>query len=169
MSEMSQLVCERCGKCCHDLIQNDRGTLRGLTLLPDEVDLFPEEIVKPYLGLGKRPYESGFKVIAYQLTVAECPKYGTNVCTIYDKRPTTCRQFPFSLDLDEESQAILGIDLNCPAAEKMVSSMDGTIEFKDREEAEKLFELSKKVTANPRKAWIYDLGTMKWVRFDRID
>lgn len=151
------------------MIQNDRGILRGLTLLPDEVDIFPEEIVKPYLGLGKRPYESGFKVIAYQLTVESCPKYGVNLCTIYETRPTTCRQFPFSLDIDEENQPVLGIDMNCPAAEKMVSNMDGTIEFTDRAEAEKLFELSKMVTVNPRKAWIYDLGSMKWVRFDRID
>ena len=161
-------MCERCGKCCHDLIQIDRGILRGLTLLPDEVDLFPEEIVKPYLGLGKRPYESGFKVIAYQLTVEGCPKYSENLCTIYETRPTTCRQFPFSLDLDEDNNPVLGIDMNCPAATKMVSNMDGTIEFSDRKEAEKLFEISKMITVNPRKSWIYDLGSMKWVRFDKI-
>lgn len=150
------------------MLQNDRGILRGLTLLPDEVDLFPEEIVKPYLGLGKRPYESSFKVIAYQLAVEDCPKYRVNLCTIYENRPTTCRQFPFSFDLDEDKQPVLGIDMNCPAASTMVSSMDGRIEFTDREEAEKLFELSKMVTVNPRKAWIYDLGSMKWVRFDKL-
>jgi Fe-S-cluster containining protein len=165
---LSQLVCERCGKCCHELIQNDRGILRGLTLLPDEVSLFPEEIVKPYLGLGKRPYESGFNVIAYQLTVENCPKYGENQCTMYENRPTSCRQFPFSLDLDEDNQPVLGIDMNCPAASTLVSNMERTIDFSDLEEAEKLFELSKMVMVNPRKAWIYDLGSMKWVRFDKI-
>jgi Fe-S-cluster containining protein len=147
----------------------DRRILRGLTLLPDEVDLFPEDMVKPYLGLGKRPYESGFKVIAYQLTGDECTKLVENTCTIYEIRPTTCKQFPFSLDLDEDNEPLLGIDMNCPAASEMISTMDGQVEFTDREEAEKLFELSRKVTVNPRKAWIYDLESMKWVRFDRID
>ena len=161
-------TCRQCGKCCRDLVQSDRGVLRGLTLLPDEIRLFPEEMVKPYLGLGRRPYESGFTVIAYQLTVDECPKLVEDSCTIYEKRPTTCRQFPFSLDLDENNQTVLGIDMNCPAASEMVNNMDGTIEFTDREEAEKLFELSRKVTVNPRKAWIYDLASMKWVRFDKI-
>jgi Fe-S-cluster containining protein len=161
-------TCRQCGKCCRDLVQNDRGILRGLTLLPDEVSLFPEEIVKPYLGLGRRPHESGFKVIAYQLTSEDCPNLEENLCTMYEKRPTSCRQFPFSLDLDEDNEPVLGIDMNCPAAAEMVSNMDGTIEFTDREEAEKLLELSKKVTVNPRRAWVYDLGSMKWVRFDKI-
>ena len=161
-------ICRQCGKCCRDLIQKDRGILRGLTLLPEEVDLFPEEFVKPYLGLGRRPHESGFNVIAYQLTYEDCPKLEENLCTIYENRPTTCRQFPFSLDLDEENEPILGIDMNCPAASEMVTNMNGTVEFSDREEAEKLLELSRKVTVNPRKAWVYDLGSMKWVRFDKI-
>ena len=149
-------------------MQSDKGILRGLTLLPDEVGLFPEDIVKPFLGIGKRPYESGFQVIAYQLTVDECSKLSENLCTIYEKRPTTCRQFPFSLDLDEDNQPLLGIDMNCPAASEMVAGMEGTIEFKDREEAEKLLDLSRRVTVNPRRAWFYDLGTMKWVRFDKL-
>jgi Fe-S-cluster containining protein len=168
LETMSKYECKQCGKCCRDLLQTDRGILRGLTLLPDEVDLFPEDMVKPYLGLGKRPYESGFTVIAYQLAVEECTKLVENMCTVYETRPTTCRQFPFSLDIDEDNDPVIGIDMNCPAASEMVSSLDGQVEFTDRIEAEKLFELSRKVTVNPRKAWIYDLGSMKWVRFDRI-
>ena len=119
--------------------------------------------------MGKRPYDSGFTVIAYQLISEECPKISENLCTIYEKRPTTCRQFPFSLDLDADNDPVIGIDMNCPAASEMVNNMKGTIEFSNREEAEKLFELSQRVTVNPRKSWIYDLGSMKWVRFDRID
>lgn len=165
---MNKYECKQCGNCCRDLLQTDRGILRGLTLLPEEVDLFPDEIVRPYLGLGKRPYESGFTVIAYQLTVDECTKLVENMCTIYNTRPTTCKQFPFSLDIDEDKESLLGIDMNCPAASEMVNNLEGTLEFTDLEEAEKLFELSKKVTVNPRKAWIYDLCSMKWIRFDRI-
>ena len=168
LETMTKYDCKQCGNCCRDLIQNDRGILGGLPLLPEELNLFPEEIVKPYLGLGKRPYESGFKVIAYQLTVDECPKLVENLCTMYETRPTTCRQFPFSLDIDEDNEQVLGIEMNCPAASEMVNNMEGTIEFTNREEVEKLFELSRKVTVNPRKAWVYDLGSIRWVRFDRI-
>lgn len=165
---MSSYECQRCGKCCSSLLQPDRGIIRGLSLLPDEVDLFPEELVKPYLGIGRRPHESGFTVIAYQLSVEDCPKYREKLCIIYEERPTTCRQFPFSLDLDEDNEPMLGIDMNCPAAVEMMDKMDGTFEFTDKNEAEKLLELKRYVLKNPRRAWVYDLGSTKWVRFDKI-
>lgn len=142
--------------------------MRGLSLLPDEIMLFPEEIVKPYLGIGRRPHESGFTIIAYQLSVEDCPKYDVDLCTIYDERPTSCRQFPFSLDLDEDNEPMLGIDMNCPAAVEMMNSLDGALEFKDKPEAEKLLRLKQVVLKNPKRAWVYDLGKMKWVRFDKI-
>ena len=97
---MSRLVCQRCGKCCNDLIQQDRGVLRGLSLMLEEIHLFTEELVKPYLGIGKRPHMTNFKVIAYQLASDSCPHLVENSCRRYDERPTSCRQFPFSLDLD---------------------------------------------------------------------
>ncbi len=165
---MSQLVCQQCGKCCNDLIQPDRGILRGLSLLPEEIINFPKEQVKPYLGIGRRPHESNFRVIAYQLTTETCPKLEDNKCTDYENRPTTCRQFPFSLDLDADDEPLLGIDMNCPAAAELVSEMDGMLDFSDRVEAEKLLDLKRQVLENPRRAWVYDLGSMKWVRFDKI-
>ena len=83
--------------------------------MPEEITQFTEEQVKPYLGYGKRPYEKDFKVIAYQLTLPTCPNLTDNKCTIYSDRPTTCRQFPFSLDPDPTG-VLLGVDMNCPAA-----------------------------------------------------
>lgn len=165
---MSKFVCQRCGVCCRDLIQQDRGILRGLSLLPDETDLFPEELVKPYLGIGKRPHVAKFQVLAYQLASDSCLYLVENSCTRYDDRPTSCRQFPFSLDLDEDNEPLLGIDMNCPAAVELVNSSDGLLEFSDRDDAEKLLELKRKVLENPRRAWVYDLASMKWVRFDRL-
>jgi Fe-S-cluster containining protein len=139
-----------------------------LTLLPEEVDLFPEKNVKPYLGLGRRPYEKGFNVIAYQLTNENCLHLEENLCTIYDRRPTSCRQFPFSLDLDDNNVPLLGIDMNCPAASELVRNMEGEVEFTGRNDAEKLLEVSRQVQMNPRQAWVYDLANMKWIRFDKI-
>ncbi|TRO50862.1 hypothetical protein E2P71_09865, partial [Candidatus Bathyarchaeota archaeon] len=77
-------VCRMCGKCCRDLVFKDNGLLRGLTLLPDKVHFFPEEHVKPYFGVGKRPYDSKFQILAYQLTTADCPNLVEDKCTIYE-------------------------------------------------------------------------------------
>ena len=165
---MSQLVCQRCGKCCNDLVQQDRGVLRGLSLLPEETHLFPEELVNSYLGIGKRPHMNKFQTIAYQLSSDPCPHLVDNSCNRYDERPTSCRQFPFSLDLDEENEPLLGVDMNCPAAVELINNTDGLLEFTDRDNAERLLELKRRVLENPRRAWVYDLATMKWVRFDKM-
>lgn len=165
---MSQYECQRCGRCCNDLIQQDRGILRGLSLLPHESALFPEELVKPYLGLGKRPHMAKFQVIAYQLSSETCPHLVENSCSRYDERPTSCRQFPFSLDLDEEDEPLLGVDMNCPAAVKLINSSDGVLDFSDGDDAERLLALKRLVLENPRRAWVYDLSTMKWMRFSKM-
>ncbi len=91
---MSQYVCQLCGKCCNDLIQQDRGILRGLSLLPEEITLFPEELVKPYLGIGKRPHVSKFQVISYQLITETCPHLIENMCAKYGERPSHADSFP---------------------------------------------------------------------------
>ena len=165
---MSLLVCQRCGKCCNDLVQQDREILRGLALMPEEIHLFPEELIKPYIGIGKRTHVSKFQVIAFQLVLDSCPYLVENKCSTYDERPTSCRQFPFSLDLDEENKPLLGVDMNCPAAVEIINNTDGLLEFTDRDDAERLLELKRRVLENARRAWVYDLSTMKWVRFDKM-
>ena len=130
--------------------------------------MFPEELVKPYLGIGKRPHESKFQVIAYQLITETCPHLAENRCTRYDERPITCRQFPFSLDLDEKDEPLLGVDMNCPAAVELINNTDGRIKFTDRQDAKKLLNLKRRVLVNPRRAWVYNLATMKWGRFDKM-
>ena len=165
---MSLLICQRCGKCCNDLVQQDLGILRGLSLLPEEVHLFPDELVKPYLGIGKRPHMTKFHVIAYQLSSDSCPHLVETSCRRYDERPTSCRQFPLSLDLDEENEPLLGVDMNCPAAVELINNTVGLLEFTDRDNAERLLDLKRRVLENPRRAWVYDLATMKWVRFDKM-
>ena len=161
-------VCRMCGKCCKDLVFHDNGILRGLTLLPEETKCFPEELVKPYFGIGKRPYDPKFKVLAYQLTTPDCPHLVEDKCTNYEERPVSCRQYPFSLDPDPEEVALLGVDMNCSAAVELVSGSDGRIEFPNKESAEKLLELKKKASENPRRSWLYDLGSEKWVRYDKL-
>ena len=161
-------VCRMCGKCCRDLVLRDNGLLRGLTLLPEETKNFPDEQVKPYFGVGKRPYDPKFKILAYQLTNTDCPHLVEDKCNSYENRPASCRQYPFSLDPDPEEGALLGIDMNCPAAVELVNGSDGRIEFPDRESAEKLLELKKLAAENPRRSWLYNLESEKWIRYDKL-
>jgi Fe-S-cluster containining protein len=142
----------------------DQGVMRGLSLLPKEVKHFPAELVEPYFGVGKRPFDPKFMVLAYQLTAMTCPNLEDNQCKAYDVRPASCRQYPFSLDPDHDGGTLLGVDMNCPA----VNESTGTLEFPDRESAEKLLELKRLAAENPRRAWIYDLDSEKWIRYDKL-
>jgi Fe-S-cluster containining protein len=161
-------ICRQCRKCCRELMLRDRGILRGLTLLPEEIKHFPEEQIKPYLGAGKRPYDPKFEILAYQLTAEVCPHLEDDKCTIYLGRPVTCRQFPFSLDPDPEEEMLLGVDMNCSAAVELVNTSGGLIEFPDRDSAMGLYALKKLAVENPRRTWLYDLDKEKWVRYDKL-
>lgn len=146
----------------------DHELLIGLTLFPEETKHYPKELIKPYLGVGKLPYDPKFKIIAYQMTTMTCPKLKENKCTIYLDRPATCRQFPFSLDPDNEQEILIGVDLNCPKVVELIKTSDGLIEFLNRDSATKLYELKKYVKDNPRRSWIYDLDEEKWKRSDKL-
>lgn len=97
-----------------------------------------------------------------------CPHLEDDKCSIYAARPASCRQYPFSLDPDKETETLLGVDMNCPAAVELVSGSTGTLEFPDRDMAERLLGLKRLAAENPRRAWFYDLESGKWVRYDKM-
>ena len=161
--------CRRCGTCCRDLVQEDKGVLRGLTLLPGEEELFPKASVRPAVGIGRRPYERGFTIIAHQLVEETCPHLGEAKCRIHDRRPASCRQFPFSLREGAEGRQQMGLDLNCPALAELVEGRtDLRIRFEDRPSAERLLEVSIRTREHPKRAWFYDLECGKWMRYDSL-
>ena len=167
MSETAEFRCIRCGRCCRSLLSEDRGILRGLTLLPEETSLFPESVVRPAVGVGRSPDDSNFRVLAYQLAVEPCPNLRENRCAVYGDRPSSCRQFPFSLEPSGDGGPLLGIDLNCPAAARLLESY-AQISFEGREDAERLLRVKELIAQNPKRAWFYDLKTDRWVRGDRL-
>ncbi len=161
--------CLRCGRCCTNLLAEDIGVLRGLTLLPEERELFPEPAVKPAIGLGRRPHGRGFRIIAYQLTEDTCPHLEENTCLIYPKRPASCRQFPFSLRRGPDGGRQIGLDLNCPS---LLSLLEGSprlgLSFDERPQAEKLLAVEVEALDQPRRSWFYDLGTRKWINYSLL-
>ena len=143
--------------------------LRGLTLLPGEEKVFPEASVRPAVGLGRRPHERGFTVIAHQLNEDTCPHLGEAECRIHDRRPVSCRQFPFSLREGPGGRQQMGLDLNCPALAEVAGGRTGLrIRFEDRLSAERLLEVSTRARERPKKAWFYDLRSGKWMRYDSL-
>ena len=157
--------CLGCGRCCKDLLAEDRGVLRGHTLMPDERQLFPESKVRPAVGVGSSPSGRDFEVIAYQLTEDTCPHLKGNLCEIYLERPSSCRQFPFSLRLGAGGELLMGFDLNCPSIRELLGDLaEPSVRFEEREHAERLLRVEVEAMKNPEMAWYFDLGGDKWVR-----
>jgi Fe-S-cluster containining protein len=161
--------CRRCGTCCRDLLQEDKGVLRGLTLLPGEEEAFTGTSVRPAIGQGRRPHERGFTIIARQLSQETCPHLGDTDCRIYSERPASCRQFPFSLREGPDGRQQLGLDLSCPSLAELVDGLSNLrIKFEDRLHAERLLEVERIAVERPNRSWYFDLGSGKWIRLDRL-
>ena len=86
--------CKQCGKCCRMLA---REGYIGISLFPWEKHLFPEEDVRPSLGLGENPDQSKFKIILYTYDAPGCIHLDGNLCVIHDQRPLVCRSYPFRI------------------------------------------------------------------------
>ena len=162
LSGAAKFNCMRCGKCCENLVLEDKGVLRGMTLLPDEIGIFPPRMVEPAIGVGREPSCEGFIIVAYQLVAGVCPHRGDGQCLVYVSRPASCRQFPFSLETGDGGPMI-GFDMNCPSASALLGS-GGGLELPELEAARRLYRLKVLLAENPRQAWFYDLEARRWVR-----
>lgn len=161
--------CLRCGRCCSCLLAEDRGVTRGLTLLPGEHDLFLKSVVRPAIGIGRRPHERGFRITAYQLTENTCPHLERGSCGIYSERPASCRQFPFSLRRNPEGSMQLGFDLNCPALVALIEENPRVnVGSDERLYAEKLLDVELEALSSSKRAWFYDLRSEKWRRYSEL-
>lgn len=161
--------CLRCGRCCSNLLVEDRKVLRGLTMLPGEHEQFPQSSVKPAVGVGRRPHGKGFRIIVYQLTEDTCPHLDEGSCSVYSDRPASCRQFPFSLRMGPEGNVQVGFDLNCPALVALIEANKRVDVGSDtRLYAEKLLDVELEALSSPKRAWFYDLGSERWRRYSEF-
>jgi len=69
----------------------------GISLFPWERHLFPEEDIKPSLGIGENPEHPKFKVILYTYDRPGCIHLEETHCTIYTQRPLVCKSYPFRI------------------------------------------------------------------------
>lgn len=148
--------CTKCGRCCSNLRMGDKKT--GLTLFPEEIHLFPEETIRPYLGKG---VESVEKVFTYQHTENVCINLVDSQCRVYDERPTMCRSFPVKVG-EHGLRFISG----CPGVLGRIRKGENLSHDMYEVEAamsmaERLYEFHKTFDEG-EKRWVYNLSSEEW-------
>ena len=166
--ESLKFQCLQCGMCCKDLLRTMNGFTFGLTLIPEEIGLFPRDFVFPYMGLGHvgRPK----RIVCFQLGVNACPYLERNECRIYHNRPLAFQSYPF--EIEEIDPLKVTIDNRCRwfkecikkgKLKKDILKADIILEVKTLEFAPNELEASYKLCKytknfiNSKDFWIYDL------------
>lgn len=175
LRQMLKFSCSRCGDCCKNLIIEAIGGVRsGLALFPEETRHFPKEFVSPYRGLGSYPGEKDFKTVMFQLAVNVCPHLETidtlATCRIYDKRPLSCKCFPFQpINMDKYGRITVYIGPECKAIQKtrkenaMVNNEKVGIEALAEEESCRLLWSRISEIERTAQEWTFDLEHQEWL------
>jgi len=147
--------CRKCGTCCREIINEVPPYGRcGLTLLPEEIHLFPPESIKPF-----KAYDSVKTIAFYQMVTQPCSKFNqtAKLCAIYDKRPQACRAFPFNLE------KVSGTCPHTPTPRNGNVIVDTFMYPQEFNAAEILDNINKKWLTR-RKRYFFNLDLNRWVR-----
>lgn len=149
-----------CGRCCSNLRAGTGES--GLTLFPDEIGLFPEELVRPHFAKG---VDEPSSIFTYQYTDNVCMHLVDNLCKVYDDRPLMCRKFPVKIRANG-----LGFSLGCKAVLNHLRSSKTMSD--DQEEvqvaiviAERLMEFHRGFT-DGEVEWRYNLLSEMWEKMN---
>jgi len=169
---VSDFQCLQCGRCCTKLIKEGQGTRKGLPLFPRERNNFSKGIIKPHIGIGKKPTDRKFRIIAYQMIENICPHLENKICKIYDNRPVACRAFPLYPHIIIGEGVTMKIDPACIALKRLgirflqedVVFTQGSLE-NEMINANELSRISSQANKNIKRTWIFDLKSDKWISF----
>jgi Fe-S-cluster containining protein len=162
MVELGEFQCQRCAKCCRNLLELRDDILRGLPLTEKEAQLFPKEIVSPKLGIGLTEVK---EIVLFQLNVNCCPNINErNECKVYPKRPLMCQSFPIVAG---------SVSNRCTVFQYRRPGLQYSEPYRltrQVEASEKLEEYTQnrmhKHHKNKLRIWEYDLKTKKWILKD---
>lgn len=141
----------------------------GLTLHPDEIGLFPSDLVFPYIGIGKMGLPK--RTVEFQLGVNICPHLEGNKCRIYLKRPLACQSYPIIIEAIEPLK--VNVEKKCRWLNECIKKgklawsrkegrfEEGILAPKELEASYKLYEYATKFR-NSRDIWIFDLKREMW-------
>jgi len=170
--EPIRFECLQCGECCRRLVFDRQGVRKGLPLFPDERHVFPEELVKPGLGIGSSPDDEDFEIISYQMTEKVCPHLEDGRCGIWPRRAVMCRSYPFVPVITQGGYVIRECSFDCTALARLAGIQQATkLRFdpesvrEELENVEKASEITRRAMENVDEAWFYDLKTDDWLPF----
>jgi len=168
--------CLQCGRCCKHLLVETEYGLAGLSLFPEEKNLFPSELISPNVGIGWGIPSGPKHVTTYQLNVSGCPHLSKgNLCDIHNKRPLVCQAFP--LRLRERREAHIANSSQCTFIEEVegkIGSLNRILPMTSKEfiapkewrvinEIRNLIDSS--IIDHPMDArvlWVFDLKNREW-------
>jgi len=117
--------CTCCGNCCREPIvlvtdEDIRRIMAHTAEPPEDVVQFygPEDVAWGKRKPGWIKFESGRRIMGLRRSRQGCHYLGADErCTIYERRPVTCRRYPFDVSLDKQ-QEIQGLSISksveCP-------------------------------------------------------
>jgi Fe-S-cluster containining protein len=119
----SKIDCTNCANCCK-------------TLSP-QIDQTDIERIASFLGISEAEFiEKYLKIIGennYEMNSLPCPFLEENKCTIYDIRPTVCREYPHTNKQEFASRKYMhsGNAEICPAVYHILETMKKEIGWRD--------------------------------------
>jgi Fe-S-cluster containining protein len=150
-------------------LETDEETA-GLSLFPEERELFPKPIVSPSIGIGKYPYDRDFKIIQYQVNVNVCPYLerigGKGFCRIYERRPVACKSYPFTISRFEKMQPVFEMEGSCRANLTMNQNLRIFNEMESISETDAAIAEFRRMVSIMRVCgtiWNFDLREKEWI------
>jgi len=137
--------------------------------------LFPKELILPFFGVGKMPEDKYFKIVAYQLNAETCPNLNFNklaTCNIHEKRPLTCKSFPFlcvgsPFEMLGPYRLQLIVSKECSFVQKSDAGNASEIEAPNEKKAAEQMVL--KISIRKGAQWYYDLNRKEWIPIGEIE
>ena len=154
--------CKRCGVCCRNLIKTTSdGYTLGLALIRGETALFPKDVVSPHIAVG---LVEPSKIISHQLSINVCPHIDAeNRCLIYERRPTACRAFPYSITASSVTAwpdcALIGEQMEAGRQPAMFSRVQSDA---STDLSVYYFDMALRHVPVGGKAWFFDLRDRAW-------
>jgi Fe-S-cluster containining protein len=134
----------------------------GISLFPWEKQLFPEEDIKPSLGLGDDPEHPEFKIILYTYDKPGCVYLEENLCKIYNQRPLVCRSYPFRV-ANRNGETVFIVAPECTVIEDWPAKKITTERYVEMDDAELIGDHLSRFYKAPELKWRYKENT-GWVR-----
>ncbi len=158
----NRFPCAKCGNCCRKL---GEGEWTGISLFPWEKHLFPEDDVKPNLGLGEFPDDPGFRTVLYLYDNLGCVHLDGDLCLIHDDRPIVCRSYPFRVSFKVSGKRVYEVAPECTSITSWPDKSTTDERYVEMDAAELIGDHLSRFYRSDLPKWKYRDG---WVSLERV-